>query len=147
MVNIRRGEVEAFLDGRSYRLCLTLGALAELEHAFGEADMVALTKRFEDGRLSATDAIKIIGAGMRGGGGDMTDDEIARMSADLGAVGFVDIVTRLLSATFGGLRMAVRRPTVWIWKTGAATGCRESDFRRSNEGNRRWRLAKYFSLG
>ena len=102
MVNSRRGEVEAFLDGRSYRLCLTLGALAELEHSFGEADMVALTKRFEDGRLSSSDAIKIIGAGVRGGGEDISDVEIGGMSAELGAVGFVDIVTRLLSATFGG---------------------------------------------
>ena len=35
MVNRHRGEIEAILDGKSYRLCLTLGALAELEHAFG----------------------------------------------------------------------------------------------------------------
>jgi uncharacterized phage protein (TIGR02216 family) len=38
MVNRHRGEIEAMLDGRSYRLCLTLGALAELEYAFGEDD-------------------------------------------------------------------------------------------------------------
>jgi hypothetical protein len=37
MVNRHRGEIEAILDGKSYRLCLTLGALAELEHAFGRS--------------------------------------------------------------------------------------------------------------
>lgn len=42
MVNRYRGEIEAILDGKSYRLCLTLGALAELEHAFGEDDMLAV---------------------------------------------------------------------------------------------------------
>ncbi len=61
MVNRHRGEIEAVLDGKSYRLCLTLGALAELEHAFGEDDMLAIAERFE---------------------------------------GFVDIVARLLAATF-----------------------------------------------
>ena len=32
--NRRRGEIAATLDGRERRLCLTLGALAELEMAF-----------------------------------------------------------------------------------------------------------------
>ena len=32
--NRRRGEIDAELDGKQYRLCLTLGALAELEAAY-----------------------------------------------------------------------------------------------------------------
>ena len=63
MVNRNRGEIEAILDGKSYRLCLTLGALAELEHAFGEDDMLAVAERFEAGRIAAQDAIRMIGAG------------------------------------------------------------------------------------
>jgi Phage tail tube protein, GTA-gp10 len=65
MVNRHRGEIEAVLDGKSYRLCLTLGALAELEHAFGEDDMLAVAERFEAGRIAARDAIRMIGAGLR----------------------------------------------------------------------------------
>jgi hypothetical protein len=53
MVNRHRGEIEATLDGKSYRLCLTLGSLAELEHAFGEDDMLAVAERFEAGRIAA----------------------------------------------------------------------------------------------
>ena len=102
MVNARRGEVEACFNGKKMRLCLTLGALAELEHGFGDGDMVALTKRFESGRLKADDVIKIIGAGLRGGGADISDDEVAMMRVEDGAVGFVSIVSNLLSATFGG---------------------------------------------
>jgi hypothetical protein len=98
MVNRHRGEIEAVLDGKPHRLCLTLGALAELEDAFGADDMLALASRFEAGRLSARDAIRVIGAGLRGGGVDLDD---ARMRADCGAPGFVDIVARLLTATFG----------------------------------------------
>ncbi len=101
MVNRHRGEIEAVLDGEPHRLCLTLGALAELEDAFGADDMLALATRFEAGRLSARDAIRIIGAGLRGGGLDTDDAHVARMHADGGASGFVDIVARLLTATFG----------------------------------------------
>ena len=57
MPNKHRGEIEGVLDGASHRLVLTLGALAELEAAFGDQDMVALASRFETGRLSARDCV------------------------------------------------------------------------------------------
>lgn len=101
MVNRHRGEIEAVLDGERRTLCLTLGALAELEHAFGEEDMLALAQRFETGRLSARDAIRIIAAGLRGAGDDSGEAAVARMQAESGAAGYVDIVVRLLGATFG----------------------------------------------
>lgn len=101
MANRHRGEIEARFDGKSYSLCLTLGALAELEHAFGDSDMVALAHRFESGRLRAQDCVKIIGAGLRGGGQDIADEAVSRMHADGGIQGFVAIVARLLQATFG----------------------------------------------
>src|SRR5581483_922992 len=101
MPNPHRGEIEARLDGSPFNLVLTLGALAELEHAFGDTDMLALAERFQSGRLSARDAVLIIGAGLRGGGHDIADEAVARMRADGGVAGFVDIVARLLSATFG----------------------------------------------
>jgi hypothetical protein len=101
MANPHRGEIEARLDGKPYTLCLTLGALAELEHAFGHEDMLALAQRFQSGRLSARDAQRIIGAGLRGAGHDIDDAAVARMQAEGGAAGFVDIVARLLTATFG----------------------------------------------
>ena len=103
MPNPHRGEIEARLDGKPITLCLTLGALAELETAFGHEDMLALAERFQSGRLSARDAVRIIGAGLRGAGHDIADEEVARMQADGGAAGFVDIVARLLTATFGGV--------------------------------------------
>ena len=102
MANLHRGEIDATLDGEPFSLCLTLGALAELEDAFGDGDMLALAERFEKGRFSATDATRIIGAGLRGAGHDITDGAVAHMRADAGASGFVDIVARLLTATFGG---------------------------------------------
>lgn len=82
------------------RLCLTLGALAELEAAFGDEDMLALATRFEKGRISARDCVRIIGAGLRGAGADVHNDAVAAMQADGGAAGFVGIVAALLNATF-----------------------------------------------
>jgi hypothetical protein len=102
MPNPHRGEIEACLDGRSFRLCLTLNALAELEQAFGHEDMLSLAERFQTGRLAARDAQRIIAAGLRGAGHDILDDAVGRMQAEGGAAGFVDIVARLLGATFGG---------------------------------------------
>lgn len=101
MANRQRGEIEATLDGCSWTLCLTLGALAELEAALGAGDLMELATRFEAGRLSAADALKIIAAGLRGAGNDVDDAAVARMRAEGGATGFVAIVGELLSATFG----------------------------------------------
>ena len=101
MANTHRGEIEAKLDGKTFRLCLTLGALAELEAAFGDEDMLALATRFETGRLSARDCVRIIGSGLRGAGYEIADADVGAMTAEGGAAGFVDIVARLLRATFG----------------------------------------------
>jgi hypothetical protein len=101
MPNRHRGEIEAVLDGRRFTLCLTLGALAELEAALDAPDIAGLARRFGEGRLSARDAVKVIGAGLRGAGSDIDDQEVARMTADGGAAGYVAIVAALLAATFG----------------------------------------------
>ncbi|WP_439542645.1 gene transfer agent family protein [Hyphomicrobium sp.] len=100
MPNRHRGEIDAVLDGQTYQLCLTLGALANLEAAFGEEDMLALATRFENGRISARDCQRIIGAGLRGAGSDISDQAVAAMRTEGGAAGYVDIVARLLAATF-----------------------------------------------
>ena len=63
--------------------------------------MLALATRFESGRLSARDCVRIIGAGLRGAGYDIADAAVGAMTTDGGAAGFIDIVARLLRATFG----------------------------------------------
>jgi hypothetical protein len=101
MANAHRGEIEATLSGRSYTLCLTLGALAELEHAYGGEDLLSLAQRFESGRITATDALRVIGAGLRGAGNAMSDADVAALTVEGGAAGYVAIMVRLLRATFG----------------------------------------------
>jgi hypothetical protein len=101
MANKHRGEIEAEIGGARRKLVLTLGALAELEDAFGADDLVALAERFGSGRLKARDLVRIIGAGLRGAGEAVSDDDVAAMAADGGAQGFVKIAAALITATFG----------------------------------------------
>jgi hypothetical protein len=100
MANRHRGEITAELGGKPYTLCLTLGALAEIEDAYGGEDLIAIAERFERGRIGATDAIRVIGAGLRGAGNAISNGEVAAMTVTGGAAGYLDIVVRLLKATF-----------------------------------------------
>jgi hypothetical protein len=101
MANYNRGEINAELDGKQYKLCLTLGSLSELEQTFEHDSLLGLAARLTSGKLRAIDIIRIIGAGLRGGGNDISDDVVAIMRTVNGVAGFVEIATRLLIATFG----------------------------------------------
>ena len=101
MPNLHRGEIEAEIGGARRRLVLTLGALAELEASFGADDLIGLAERFGKGRLKAHDLVRVIGAGLRGAGHEVSDREVAMMSAEGGAAGYLRIVVGLLKATFG----------------------------------------------
>ncbi|MEF2073832.1 gene transfer agent family protein [Consotaella aegiceratis] len=106
--NRRRGEVAATIDGRERILCLTLGALAELEDAFANDTIAELATRFGSGRLCARDLIRIIAAALRGGGEPVSDAEVAAMRIDGGAAGAAAIAAELLTAAFGATSEAER---------------------------------------
>ncbi len=59
--------------------------------------------RFEAGRIKASDAIKMLGAGLRGAGYEIDDTAVASMRVEGGAAGVVDIIARLLAVTFTAL--------------------------------------------
>src|SRR5690606_25954081 len=101
IANRRRGEIAAEFDGKPFRLCLTLGALAELEAAYAAEDIGALVERFSRGKLSARDIVRIVGAGLRGAGHAVSDDEVGAMQSENGVAGFAAVVTDLLTVTFG----------------------------------------------
>ena len=103
MANPQRGEVAAVLDGEERVLCLTLGALAELEARLGAGDLTGLGERFAAGRISARDLTAILGAGLRGGGNAISDDDLARLHIEGGVRGAAEAALRLLRATFGDL--------------------------------------------
>jgi len=79
MVNGVRGEVVARLAGAERKLCLTLGALAEIETGLGVAGMAALAERMRS--LSARDLMVVLAALLRGGGEGALAEGLARASA------------------------------------------------------------------
>ena len=101
MPNRRGGEVALELGGQRYILCLTLGALAELEDAFAVQDLQSLGERFASGQLSARDLIKILAVALRGGGHALTDAEVAALPLDGGLAPLATALADLLVATFG----------------------------------------------
>ena len=62
---------------------------------------MALAGRFESGKLSARDIIRILGCGLRGAGEKASDAEVAALRIEGGAAGFARIAVELIGATFG----------------------------------------------
>jgi hypothetical protein len=110
MANRARGEIEAQLGDRRLTLCLTLGALAELEAGFGVEDLSGLGERFGAGRFSARDVTRILGAAARGGGTPLTDSEVGALPIPGGIPGALATVLDLLEVTFSSGDGPVGRP-------------------------------------
>lgn len=78
--NRARGEVLLEIDGRERRLCVTLGALAELEAAFDAVSFADLGERLA--HLSAADLIVVLSALTAGGGEPLSAAELATAQID-----------------------------------------------------------------
>ncbi len=79
-MNGARGEAGVMLAGVLRKVCLTLGALAEIEDALGVEGIGALAERM--GRLSARDLMAVLAALLRGGGEGVFADELASAAVD-----------------------------------------------------------------
>ncbi len=80
MANGARGEVVALLGGSQRRLCLTLGALAEIETGLGLEGLGGLAERMRT--LSARDLMVVLAALLRGGGERALADALERAPVD-----------------------------------------------------------------
>lgn len=78
--NKARGEVLLDVDDCQVRLCLTLGALAELEAAFDVASLAELGERLT--HLTAADLITVLAALARGGGEAMSLAQLSEADID-----------------------------------------------------------------
>jgi Phage tail tube protein, GTA-gp10 len=105
MVNRHRGEVSLCAGGETYTLCLTLGALADLEAAYGGEDILALADRFSSGQLSSADALNLLRAGLKGGGHDSTVADLETLNFEGGMAGLIRTLADLLRVTFGGVEI------------------------------------------
>ncbi|MEO1549375.1 MAG: gene transfer agent family protein [Pseudomonadota bacterium] len=99
-VNPYRGEVALVVDGVSYRLRLTLGALAGLEARLEAGGLMDLVERFETGRFSAGDLLDLLSAGLEGGGAALSREALAAAEIEGGPLGAAKVAARLLYVSF-----------------------------------------------
>ncbi|NBW08173.1 MAG: gene transfer agent family protein [Caulobacteraceae bacterium] len=78
--NGARGEATAWLAGAERTLCLTLGALAEIETALGVTGFGDLAGRMRS--LSAADLLAVLAALLRGGGEADLANRLAEAAID-----------------------------------------------------------------
>jgi hypothetical protein len=78
--NAARGEVLLTINGVERRLCVTLGALAELEAAFDVVSLAELGERLS--QLTASDLLIVLSALCGGGGEASSTAELASAQID-----------------------------------------------------------------
>ncbi len=84
MPNAIRGEAALEVGGKTYRLLLTLGALAEIEDGLGLTNLVEVGPRLK--RARAADLAIVAAALLHGGGHDLTPPDVLALPCDLGAL-------------------------------------------------------------
>lgn len=129
--NTIRGEVTLCAGGKSYRLLLTLGALAEIESGLGLSDLSEVSARLKT--LRAADLAVVAASLMRGGGHDVSPADVMRLPCDLGAL--VQAVAEAFEAA--GLRraeaaLASAKPE--RLRSGAAGSAAQAGLAREEEG-------------
>ncbi|WP_417247687.1 gene transfer agent family protein [Celeribacter sp.] len=100
MANPYQGEVALTLDGSRHVLKLTLGALAELEAGLEADTLVALVERYEAGRFSSADVLRVVVAGLRGGGWRGGYDDILTAEIKGGPLEAARVGAELLARAF-----------------------------------------------
>ena len=112
MPNRRRGEVALQLGDTRYTLCLTLGALAELEDAFGVAGSHGARRTLRHGApVETRDLLTLLAVALRGGGHAMSDAEVANLPLHEGIEPVAAALADLLVTTFGGGDAAPNPPS------------------------------------
>ena len=96
-MNGARGEAAVMLGGARRRVCLTLGALAEIETGLGLEGLSGLAERMR--ALSARDLTVVLGALLRGGGEAGLADALDRVGIGPGEA--AEAVAKAFAAAAG----------------------------------------------
>ena len=88
------------IDGQRHLMKLTLGALAELEASLEGGSLVEMVERFESGAFSSRDVLRLIVAGLRGGGWRGQASDLLSAEIEGGAMGAARAAAELLARAF-----------------------------------------------
>lgn len=100
MGNRWRGDVCVTVGGEVCTARLTLGALAELEEGLAETSLIGLVERFEKSRFTSRDVVALLGAGLRGGGHQISDAELSSAKIEGGPMAAAKAAAELLARAF-----------------------------------------------
>ncbi|WP_417271183.1 gene transfer agent family protein [Celeribacter sp.] len=100
MANPFQGEVALTLNGERRVLKLTLGALAELEAGLEVDTLVGLVERYEAGKFSSADVLRVVVAGLRGGGWQGGYDDILTAEIKGGPLEAARVGAELIARAF-----------------------------------------------
>ncbi|WP_294623993.1 gene transfer agent family protein [uncultured Roseovarius sp.] len=100
MANPYAGEVALVIDGQRHVMKLTLGALAELEAGLEGDSLLGMVERFESGAFSSRDVLRLIVAGLRGGGWRGQAADLLSAEIEGGAMGAARAAAELLARAF-----------------------------------------------
>lgn len=100
MANPWRGDVALVINGQHHIARLTLGALAELEETLEEESLIALVERFEGNAFSSRDVLALLGAGLRGGGSDLSKADLLNAEIEGGPMAAAKAAAELLARAF-----------------------------------------------
>jgi len=100
MANPYAGEVALVIDGQRHVMKLTLGALAELEASLEGGSLVEMVERFERGAFSSRDVLRLIVAGLRGGGWRGQASDLLSAEIEGGAICAARAAAELLARAF-----------------------------------------------
>ena len=87
-------------DGQQHVARLTLGALVELEEVLEEGSLVGLVERFEKSAFSSRDVLVLLAAGLRGGGADISSEQLMQAEFDGGPMAAAKAAAELLARAF-----------------------------------------------
>lgn len=106
MPNPFRGDSELVAGNKRYTMRLTLGALAEIEDGLGLKSLGDIAARSHS--LATSDIAVVASALLRGGGHNISADDVMTLDADLGAI------VRAIAGAFqaAGLHDASGSPSV-----------------------------------
>ncbi|MFK7834900.1 MAG: GTA-gp10 family protein [Sulfitobacter sp.] len=100
MGNRWRGDVALVIEGEPCVARLTLGVLAELGEGLDAPSVMGLVERFEASRFTSNDVVALLGAGLRGGGLEITDEALAAARIEGGPMAAAKAAAELLARAF-----------------------------------------------
>lgn len=100
IANPLRGEVVLVMDEQDHVLRLNLSGLMHLEQMLGEDSLVSMVQRFENNAYTSRDVMRVLLAGLWGGGWQGRAETLAQADIKGGVVSAAQAAAQLLVRAF-----------------------------------------------